>query len=367
MMLMKQPHSDRVFEMKRRLFISLLLLILTATGLLTSCGDDKAESAQKAETDSRSSAVTVSVIDIAPSDFSEVLQLTGSIASFEDVNVPADEGGRVLRWFVQRGASVRKGQVIAQLDSAIARATYDAALAGYNIAQTNYEKQKRVFDQQGISELQLKTLQYQRDAAKAQMDMSRERLERTRIKSPINGVLNIRYVDAGEMSAPGAPIAHVVNTAALKIDGGVPERYAGNFSRGDKVSFTVDAFSGQNFSGTVSFIGAAVNKDNRSIPIEVLIRNAGGKLKPEMIAAMRITLSSSKNVIAIPEDYVVKTNIDEFSVFVLDGDVARERRVTLGGSSEGRVVITDGLDIGDKLITLGFQNVADGQPVLVKN
>jgi membrane fusion protein, multidrug efflux system len=353
--------------MKRRMIITLSVLTLAAAGLLSACGDKHANSAPQPSDKEGGNAVTVSVTEVQPEDFAEVLQLTGTVASFDDVKVPTDEGGRVLQWMLPRGASVRKGQVLVVLDSAIARATYDAAVAQYNIAQTNYEKQKRVYEQQGISELQLKTLQYQRDAAKAQMDMSRERLDRTKVKSPINGVLNERYVENGEMSAPGMPIAHVVNIGNLKIEAGVPERYAGNFRTGDKVTFTVDAVPGHEFHGTVGFVAAAVNKDNRTIPIEVLVSGAGGKLKPEMIASVNIVLTASRNVIAIEGDYISKTNIDEFSVYVVEDAVARERKITIGGSSRGKVLISSGLKAGDKLITLGYQNVADGQPVFVKN
>lgn len=349
------------------MILTLSVLLLTAAGLLSACGDKQANSAQQPSEKDAENAVTVSVMEVRTGDFAEVLQLTGIVASFDDVKVPSDEGGRVLHWLVPRGASVRKGQVLVVLDSAIARATYDAALAQYNIAQTNYEKQKRVYEQQGISELQLKTLQYQRDAAKAQLDMSRERLERTKVKSPINGVLNERFVENGEMSGPGLPIAHVVNTGNLKIEAGVPERFAGNFRSGDKVTFTVDALPGQKFHGTVGFVAAAVNKDNRTIPIEVLVAGAGGKLKPEMIAALNIVLAAQRDVIAIQSDYITKTNIDEFSVYVVEDGVARERKISIGGSSRGKVLISSGLNAGDKLITLGYQNVADGQPVFVKN
>jgi membrane fusion protein, multidrug efflux system len=363
-MIIQREYRDK--HMKRSYFSMIAAVAVLVTIVLSSCGGDAANSAMENKGNGEQNPVTVSVMEIQASDFSEILQLTGTIASFEDINVPSDEGGRVLQWLVPRGAAVRKGQTLVQLDSAIARATYDAALAQFNIASNNYERQKRVFEQQGISELQLNTLQYQRDAAKAQMDMALERLARTRIKSPINGTLNMRYVETGEMSAPGMPIAHIVNTDRLKIDAGVPERYAGSFAKGDKVEFTVDAFPEESYTGTVGFIAAAVNKDNRSIPVEIFITSAGGRLKPEMIAALRLTLGSRSNVIAIPEDYVLKTNIDEFVVYIVDGDVARERNVTLGPWSQGRVLITDGLEAGDKLITIGFQNVADGQPVLVR-
>ncbi|MBE0643038.1 MAG: efflux RND transporter periplasmic adaptor subunit [Bacteroidetes bacterium] len=351
----------------KRIPIFPVLLLTTVTMLaLSGCAKDNAESAQAAGS-KEVPAVTVSVLELQPMEFDEIIDVTGTIASPEDVMVPTDEGGRVLNWKVPLGAHVRTGQVIVQLDSAIVRSTFDAAMAQFNIAQTNYEKQKNVYEQQGISELQLKTLQYQRDAARAQMEMSRARLERTSIKSPINGVLNARLVEAGEMSAPGAPIAHVVNIDRLKIQAGIPERYSSSFAQGDQVKFTVDAFPGQAYTGTIRFVGAAVNKDNRSIPVEVDIAGHKGQLKPDMIAKMKIKLGGKAQSIVVPEDYVSKTEKNEFVAYVEVDGVAHERKVTIGASSRGNLLIAEGLSAGDRLITLGHQNVAEGQRVIVKN
>lgn len=352
--------------MKRFAIPTVLLLVLVAAGAFSGCGENNAESAP-ADAKVEAPAVTVSVTTLETEAFDEIIDVTGTIASYEDVMVPSDEGGRVLTWAVPLGARVRVGQVLVQLDTAIVRATYDAALAQYLIAQTNYEKQKKVFEEQGISELQLKTLQYQRDAARAQMDMAKARLERTRIKSPISGMLNARLVEAGEMSAPGLPIANVVNTDRLKVEAGIPERYANSFRVGDRVSFSVDAMPGETFGGSIRFVGAAVNPDNRSIPVEVDVTGHGGRLKPDMIARMHVTLGAKAQSIVVPEDYVSRTDRDEFVAYVEEDGVARERKLRIGASSRGRVLILDGLNAGDRLITLGYQNVADGQRVIVKN
>lgn len=351
--------------MKRTTLLSVLLLAATMA-VVNGCGQNNAESADLAASN-EAPPVTVSVTELQAGEFHEILDATGAIASYEDVMVPSDEGGRVLKWLVPLGARVRAGQVLAQLDSAIVRATYDAALAQYQIARTNYEKQKRVFDEQGISELQLKTLEYQRDAARAQMEMGLARLERTRVKSPINGTLNRRMVEAGEMSAPGMPLAHVVNTDRLKIEAGIPERYANRFRTGDAVTFTVDAMPGQVFKGSIRFIGAAVNKDNRSIPVEVDIAGHGGRLKPDMIARMRVSLGGTSSSIVVDEDFVSKQDEDSFVAYVEENGVARERTLRIGASSKGRMHILEGLKAGDRLITRGHQNVADGQRVTVKN
>jgi RND family efflux transporter MFP subunit len=351
--------------MKRITLLSVLLLAGAMTAI-TGCGKNNAEPAAS-DGKTEAPAVAVSVMPLLAEEFNEIIDVTGTVASYEDVMVPSDEGGRVLKWMLPLGARVRAGQVIAQLDSAITRATFDAAMAQYNIAQTNYEKQYRVYQEQGISELQLKTLQYQRDAARAQMEMSLARLERTRVKSPISGVLNRRMVEAGEMSAPGMPLAHVVNIDRLKVEAGIPERYANSFRVGDAVSFGVDAIPGRDFKGTIRFVGAAVNKDNRSVPVEVDIIGHGGKLKPDMIAKMHVTLSGAPKSIVVREDYISRTEADEFVAYVEEDGVARERKLRIGGSSKGRMLILDGLNEGDRLITLGHQNVAEGQRVIVKN
>lgn len=350
----------------KRIFVIPTLLLATVTMLaLSSCGKNNSEAA--AAGNGEIPAVTVSVMELKPTEFNEIIDVTGSIASPEDAMVPADEGGRVLQWLVPLGARVRAGQVMVQLDSAIVRSSFDAAAAQYNLAQTNYERQKKVFEEQGISELQLKTLQYQRDAARAQMDMSRARLERTRVKSPFNGMLNARIVDVGEMSAPGMPIAHVVNIDRLKIQAGIPERYASSFRRGDKVQFSVDTYPGQLFNGSIRFVGAAVNKDNRSIPVEVDIAGHNGQLKPDMIAKMKIRLGGRAQSIVVPEDYISKTEKNEFVAYVEIDGVAHERKVKISASSKGSMLISEGLGSGDRLITFGHQNVADGQRVIVKN
>jgi membrane fusion protein, multidrug efflux system len=261
---------------------------------------------------------------------------------------------------------VAKGTVIARLDSSVLKASYDAALAQYKLADVTYRKQKKVFEQQAISELQLQTLEYQRDAAKAGADLAEARFERTIIRSPFTGILNDRYFEVGEMVAPGAPLAHVVSNGRLKVRAGVPERFAGRLNTGDAVSFTIDAFPGEKFNGKISFVAAAINPDNRTIPVEVTIQNTGGKLKPDMIVTLNITLKAFAEAIVIPSDYIQQVDIGRFVAYVENNGIAEERVLEIASSSQGLANISKGLKEGDRLITVGFQSVAQGQKVSVK-
>lgn len=352
--------------MKTLVQIVALLIIIPAFALVvSSCGKSNAESQGQQEADNRN-VVYVQTEEIRLSDFREIVQVTGSIESYKDIMVPAEEGGRVVEWKVPLGASVSKGQVLAKLDDAVLRAGFDAANANYELAEVTYKKQSKVFEEQAISEWQLKSYQYQRDAAKAQADLAKARLEKTLIRSPISGVLNKRMAEEGEMIGPGMPLAHVVNTSRLRIAAGIPERYAGRFKIGDPVRFTIDAFPGEVFDAKISFVGAAVNRDNRSLPIEAYITSSGGKLKPEMIANMKITLANRPNAIVIAEDYLQQVDKEKFVVFIAEGGVARERTVTVEASQNGAVMVSQGLKSGEKLITRGHQNVADGQAIEIQ-
>ena len=350
---------------------SALILVLTASAMflmtIQACKNSSANESQPSSKPTNGQAVDVKVRPITPTKFTEHIRLTGTIASYDDIMVPAEEGGKLIAWKVPKGAAVAKGQVIAKIDDAILHAAFDAANAQYQLAETNFTKQQKVFEEQAISDLQMKSFEYQRDAAKAGMDLAKARWDKTSIKSPVNGILNNRFVDEGEMIGPGMPVAHVVSSARLKVLAGVPERYAGAFKLGDVVKFSVDAFPSETFSGKVIFIGAAVSKDNRSIPVEVQVTSGSSKLKPDMIASMDIMLAAKTNCIVVPEDYVQQVDKGIHVVYIAVNGVAEERKIQLGGSSNGNVLVLGGLRSGDNLITLGYQNVANGQSIKVSH
>jgi membrane fusion protein, multidrug efflux system len=342
----------------------LLAVALLAGGILgcKKSGPDAAD-AKKANGQN----VTVAVETVTPQEFDETMQVTGTLTSPDDVTVPAEEGGKLVEWVVPRGAHVKKGQVIARFDDALLRAGFEAANSQYQMAQLTYDKQLKVYEAQAVSEWQIRSLEYQRNAAKAQADIARTRLEKMQIKSPVDGIVNQRFIDEGEMIGPGMPIAQVVAAHRLKLVAGVPEKYAGTFRMGDPVRFTVTAYPGEQFQGKISFIGAAVSKDNRTLPVEATVTSGLGRLKPDMIAAMQVRLGSRNGVIVVKSDYLQQIDRGEFVVFVARDGVAEQRRVTVAAQNGGRALITDGLKAGEQIITLGFQNVANGQKITVAN
>jgi membrane fusion protein (multidrug efflux system) len=337
-------------------------LCLTASVVvLSSCGKKGDENAP-----AKIQPVSVRLETMKPSKLVDAIRIAGIVKASEDVNMSPEEGGVVKEWKVKKGDHVKKGEVIVTLRDEVIKAGYDAALAQYNMAELNLKKQKGVFDQQGISELQYKNLQYTRDAAKANADLMKARWERTQLRSPIDGVLDNTIPFEGEFAPPGIPIARVVNTAVAKIQAEVPELFSGTMVSGMPAMVTFDALPGDTLRGTVTFVGSTVSSANRTLSVEMIIKNPFAHLKPEMVAKVQMQRETKSDALMVSESIIQLVDRDRSIVYVEIGGKAEERRLTLGGRQGNMVEVLDGLKPGDHLIVAGYQKLVNGTPVVVE-
>lgn len=349
--------------MKASYGIALVLMAALLAIGLSSCGKSNAKTAEGSQKETPPVFVKIEEVRLSP--FIDATSATGVVKAYDDVMIAPEEGGTVKEWKVQKGDLVVKGQVIGLLNDDVIKASYQAVEAQYKLAELNFEKQEKVFSDQAISELQLKSAEYNRDAAKAQMELMRARLERTRLRSPINGILDDRYTDVGEWAPSGVPVAHVVNIANVKIVADVPERHVADLSVGTPALITVDALPNDTLVGKISFVGSVLSSSNRTLPVEVVIGNPGRKFKPEMIARLRIMRASKGTAVMISENVIQRIDENRMIVYVENDGKAEERTVKIGGRQGTMVEITEGLRPGDRLIVIGFQKLVNGQRVQI--
>lgn len=329
--------------------------------LLISCaGDDAGTQRTSGEKDP---ATKVRVETLGRSEFTESFEAVGIVKASDDILIPSEEGGVLRKWLASKGDIVEKNTTIALLSDDVLKPGYESALAQYNSAELTYQKQKAVYKEKAISQWQLMTAQYNRDAAKAQADLMKARFERTVVKSPVNGILDERFLDEGELASPGMPIARVVNIANVRILASIPEHLAGSIARGTEGSFTVAAYPGRVFTGKITFVGSALSPDNRTFPVELEVRNPGKLLKPEMIVRLKIQQSASRQALLVKQELIRLIDRNTYVIFVADKGLAKQKTVTIGARSGNLVEVVSGLSDGDLLIAVGFQNLVDGQPI----
>ncbi len=345
----------------------LLPLILLTTPGIWGCGGAEVEGSQEENGFTR--VINVEVTTVETSAFSEVIRLTGTVRANQDVMVSAEESGVIREIMAEKGNPVREGQGMFRLDSDLLQAQVDQARAMANMARETWERRKRLYEEDQVgSELVYLESKYASEQTSANLRFLEERLERTVIRAPISGILDSREIEVGSMVAAGTPVARIVDNDPVRITAGVPERYAVDVRTGADAVVTFDVISDEDFLGTISYVGAAVNPRNRTFPVELILPNPGGFIKPEMVANMAVVRRSHENAIVIPQEATVRTE-DGFVVFVVEDvngiPLAQVRIVELGAAQVNRVQILSGLEPGDRLIVVGQQMVASGDRVNV--
>ncbi len=355
---------------RNRLLAILASLAIIASGLV-GCGSSGSETSEgSTETNDAPELVkiiNVEVQSLVPSSFEEFIRLTGAVKAEHDVVLSAEEAGRIVRFYADKGDTVRKGQRLAKIDDDILSASVAQAEAESALAWDQYERQKEVWEQHKIG-TEIAYLERKRGAAQAdaRLLMLRERLENTTLVAPFAGVLEQRYVDEDELVSPGMPVVRVLDPQTLKLSVGVPERYAPDIRVGSRAFVAFDVLPGNEFEGIVRFAAASVDPDNRTFEVELDVENRDGIIKPEMIANVRLVRNSFEAVLVAPQQAVRRTE-HGFVAYVAanseQGPVAEERVLVLGPSYANQVVVVKGLSAGDRLIVRGQAQVAAGSRI----
>jgi membrane fusion protein (multidrug efflux system) len=346
--------------MKTMQKVTAAILVIVLGLMLSSCKKGESQTVVQ-----KTQPVNIRIEQVKTSSLVDGIQVAGTVKAYEDVNMSPEEGGVVKEWKVKKGQLVKKGDLIVVLKDEVIKAGYEAANAQYKIAELNVEKQQGVYDQQGISELQYKNMQYGRDAAKANADLMKARWERTQMRSPIDGTVDNTMPNEGEFAPPGMPIARIVNISLIKIQAEVPELYSGTIKPGTEAMITFDALPGVTLKGRATFVGSTVSAANRTLMVEIALPNERRKIKPEMVAKVKIMRETKLNAVLVSEDIVQLVDRDRYIVYVEKNGVAEERRLKLGGRQSNKVEVLEGLTQGDHLIVVGYQKLVNGTPVVV--
>jgi membrane fusion protein, multidrug efflux system len=342
---------------------------LLAAVALAACGSPEATGNEAEPAGGAAYVKVVNVVarTVEPTDFTSYVRITGNVEAYEDVVVSSQESGVIERVLVDKGSRVRAGQALLKIDDRTLIAQVKEAQANAALARERFERQRQLWEDEGIgSEITFLQTRYESESADARLDFLEARLARHTIASPITGVLEDRFVDVGEIVAPGTPVVRVLTPDRLKVVGGVPERFGPWIAKGGAAVLSFDVLPGQVFEGKIDNVGAAVDPQNRTFRIEILLDNPEGRLKPQMVANVRVATERLEGVIVVPQDVVVRTE-DGYQAFVVadgpNGPVAEARVVTLGPRFENEVVIEKGLTSGDRLIVTGHQMVDAGDRV----
>ena len=308
--------------------------------------------------------INVEVKKVVPSDMDEYLNLTGAVKAMKDIVISSELGGTVKTLLVDRGDRVRSGQVLAKISDDIYEAQFAEASANLILKQAALKKAIALHDRKSISDMQRLQAKVEHDAAQAQVDIAKSRLERAVIEAPFSGVIDDRLVELGELVSPSGPVLRLVDNDRMKIVSEFAEMDVSYFSVGQKAEITFDAIPDRAFEAELSFVSNTADDQSRTYPCEFILKNSDNNVRGGMIARVKILRKSHHDEIILPQTTLLETETGR-CVFILNGDKAARREVVAGAVNEGNVVIEKGLKPGDTVIIKGHRELVDGQQVRV--
>lgn len=345
--------------------------LMLAVLVLGACGEAGGMEVRESSDEEAVRTMNVEVAEVQPRDFTHFVRVVGTVEAERDVTVSAEEGGVVETLLARKGEEVKAGGALVKINGDVLRAQLDRAESQAALARETWERRKRLWEQDSVgTELQYLQARYNAETASAEARVLRERVARTWVRAPVAGVLDDRVVEVGSMVSPGSPVARILDVDTVKVVAGIPERYASDIGRGAGVLVNVNALAGREYTGRVDFVGSAVDPDNRTFEVEVMVPNPGLGIKPGMVADVQIARRTLADALAVPRHAVLRRE-DSYVVYVAeptaDGARAAARTVRLGVSRGEYVVVTDGLEAGDRVVVVGQQQIAEGDRLQITN
>lgn len=322
------------------------------------------EKEMPADTTVKVKAKEVIIAEVATRSFDHYVQTQGLVDAEDNVVVSAKTPGLVTRVYVQEGQTVKKGQVMAQLDNAMILRNIEGLKSQVELANSVFERQQNLWNQKIGTEVQYLQAKANKENLEKQLASLEEQNEMSRVKAPINGTVDEVNAKEGEMASPQAPAFRVVNTSNLKLTAKVSEAYVTNIKKGNKTIVTIPELN-KDIETLITFVSRNIDPLTRTFNVEVKLPSHAD-LRPNMTGVIKVVYFTEANAVTVPVN-VVQTMNNEKVVFVAEQDgknlVARKRVVTVDGVFDNLAEIKSGIKAGDKIITFGYQGLSDGQVI----
>ena len=371
----------------------------------------------EAHTEEESSAVPVRVVTVEERLFSYNVRTVGTLFALHESHAGSKVSGRVAELYVEESDEVKKGDPLVKLEQEdfhdamnqaeaavkAAEAALASVLAGtrrediatakaaFELAETEYHRMKDLWETRSIpkarfdtAEAQYKTAKetYEKavrgpreediEVARAQVNQARAGLEVAKtaladsvIRAPFDGVIVGKFVDIGEMVGPSSVLFREVDIRRIKVEADIPETEFAYTTVGTPAFVSVDAYVGEEFSGSVTLVNPSVDPMTRTFHVEMEIQNPDGRLKPGMFARVRLEVRQERKR-GVPMEALNRLpGTGVYYVFTVLNGKAQKVNVTLGLREGNWVAVEEGLSVGDEVVTSGSALLQTGTRVSI--
>ena len=360
--------------------IKRMLIMLVAVGLLF--GGIFGYRAFNAQMQKKSMAgkeippVTVTAIKAELHSWQPELKAVGSLRAVRGVDVTSEISGLVRRMHFHSGDEVKAGQLLVQLNADADIAQLRSLQAAAELANVVYERDKKQFSVQAVSQAVLDADAADLKSKRALVAQQAALVEKKTIRAPFAGRLGISTVNPGQFINPGDKIVTLQSLNSIYCDFLLPQQELSRVWLGQKVVVTSDTYPGRKFEGLVTAINPQVDVATRNFQAEATLANPRRELMPGMYASVEVQAGGAERYITLPQTAVTYNPYGD-TAFVVeekgkgsDGKAlltVRQTFVTVGSTRGDQVSVLQGIREGDVVVTSGQIKLKNGSVVVINN
>ncbi|MCG8580711.1 MAG: efflux RND transporter periplasmic adaptor subunit [Bacteroidales bacterium] len=299
--------------------------------------------------------------------YEHFVDVTGQVETDKNIIVSPEAAGKIISIEVKEGDKVRKGDILARLNTEMTQRSLKQVEINLQLATTTFERQADLWEQNIGSEmeyLQAKSskegLEQQKEALEAQLDLAI-------VRAPIDGIVDDVIQKQGEMAGPQLPFARLVNIDNVYITADVSEIYLQKIKAGDKVAIEFPVIE-KNIDATIYRSSSVIDPGSRTFRVRIDLVNRANDIKPNMLAVLKLRTFAAEDAIVVPSILVKKDFSGEF-IFIaeeVEGQLrAKKRYIQTGIKDNNNTLVTEGVKPGDMVITKGYAQVVDGSAISI--
>jgi membrane fusion protein (multidrug efflux system) len=304
------------------------------------------------------------------------LSAVGSLRAVRGVEVTSEIAGLVRTIRFQPGQEATAGEVLVELNADADVAQLHALQVAADLARSTYERDRKQFEVQAVSQAFLDAEASDLKSKEAQVAQQQAIVDKKTIRAPFAGRLGISTVNPGQYVNPGDRIVTLQELGSLFADFTLPQQALSRISRGLEVAITTDAYPGRSFTGKITTIDPKVDPATRNFQVEALVANRSRELMPGMYAAVSIRTGAAEGYLTLPQTAVTYNPYGD-TVFIIeeqgtgpDGKprlTAKQTFVTVGPVRGDQIALLTGVKEGDLVVTTGQLKLKNGSAVIINN
>ena len=345
--------------------IRTLLLLAVPALFLAACGAPEAPAGDAPNTDvgqadDNARKVTTLTLETAP--FDHYFTVQGNVETDRMAQVFPMTQGTVERIRVTEGETVRKGQVLLELDNDVVASNQDELETRLGLARDVLARQERLWTQGIGTEVQLLEARANVEALEESIAAFNEQVDLGNVTAPFSGTVDRIFAKEGELASPMRPVARVLDLEEMYVRAKVSDHYVGAVTEGQRVDIVVPGVD--TIASSVERVGRYIEPANRTFEIVVPITGDEGLL-PNQFVSLRINDLHVDTAITLPSSLILQDRVGKDFVYRIENGQAKRQPVTIGTAYQDRVLILDGLTPGATIIDRGAGQVVEGEAVQV--